>query len=80
MRLSRADLILLTRAFLIVEGVNDQLIIENFFGTQLRRNRILVVPLHGSLKLRLLAEAEVIRRMGRLILVLLDNTANESNR
>ena len=74
--LSRADLIQLVRAFLIVEGANDKRVVEHFFGKEFRRERVLVVPLHGSSKLRLLAEAEVIRQMGRLILVLLDNTAD----
>jgi hypothetical protein len=67
------------RSFLIVEGVNDKRIVEHFFGDTLRRERVLVLPLHGSSKLRLLAEAEVVRQMGRLILVLLDNTADESS-
>ena len=77
--LSRADLIQLVRAFLIVEGANDRSIIEHFFGAELRHERVLIVPLHGSTKLRLLAEAEVIRRMGRLVFVLLDNTADETS-
>ena len=77
--LSPAELIQLTQAFLIVEGRHDEQVIDHFYGDDLRKARIAILPLRGTTRTKLLAEAEFLRRLRIPIFILFDRTSREDS-
>ena len=74
---SRAQLIQLTRAVLIVEGEHDGLVIDRFFGRELRSTRIRMIRLRGAKNLSVVA---FFRDLDIPLFVLLDNVDERSIR
>lgn len=46
--LTPADLLMLQRMFLVVEGEHDRVVIDELIGEQLAKLRVLVLPIHGG--------------------------------
>jgi hypothetical protein len=76
---SAAQLIQLTRAILLVEGKHDEQVIEHFYGDELRRARIEILPIRGTSKTKLLVEAELLRRLRIPLYILFDKTLSEDS-
>jgi AAA domain, putative AbiEii toxin, Type IV TA system/Protein of unknown function (DUF2813) len=72
--LSRADLILMIRGGLIVEGEHDRLVIDHFFGTDIRRQRLAVLQLRGTRNALALIDSDLLHALGRPLWVLFDGT------
>lgn len=49
--LNPSDLLRLTRVFLLVEGLHDEVLLEHFLGEELRRARVKILPIRGGKKL-----------------------------
>jgi len=77
--LSRAQLVQILRAVLVVEGAHDERVIEHFYGPAFRQDRIQVLPLRGTTKSKLLAEAEFLRALRLPMILLFDNTADSAS-
>jgi hypothetical protein len=77
--LSRAQLIQLLRAVLVVEGAHDERIILHCYGQDLARDRILVLPLRGVARAKFLAEAEFLRAIHIPMILLFDNTRDPAS-
>lgn len=75
---SRAQLIQLARAFLIVEGAHDEAVVRHFFGHELDRHRIVVLPARGAKKARSLIEAELLALLDAPMIVLFDGIRADS--
>jgi len=70
---SRAQLIQLARAFLVVEGAHDEAVIRHFYREQLERARIIVLPIRGAKKARTLIETELLAKFDVPLIVLFDD-------
>jgi energy-coupling factor transporter ATP-binding protein EcfA2 len=70
---SRAQLIQLARAFLIVEGAHDEAVIRHFYREQLERERIVVLPARGAQKAKSLIEAELLAMIEAPMIILFDD-------
>jgi energy-coupling factor transporter ATP-binding protein EcfA2 len=66
------DYLLLARLVLVVEGLQDRLVLEHFYGREMGQERVLTLPLHGSHEAMSLAEFHFLSRLGKPIRVLLD--------
>jgi energy-coupling factor transporter ATP-binding protein EcfA2 len=73
--LSRGELLLMTRLALFVEGPHDQIILEEWFGDELRAAGIRVFPIAGIDNLPGLGESEITAALGIRIGALSDNTS-----
>jgi len=62
-----------TRGFLVVEGEHDRLVVRRFFGPELDRARIRILPLRGSENAMALGESEFFASLGMPLCVLFDN-------
>jgi hypothetical protein len=72
---SRAQLIQLTRAVLVVEGEHDRLVINHQAGKDLRANRIRIFPLRGAKNASAIADLEYVRNLDVPIAILFDNVS-----
>lgn len=73
--LNPSDLLRLTRVFLLVEGLHDQVLLEHFLGDRLRRARVDVIPLRGGKHLAGTADSRVLFDYTNAhVVALLDNT------
>lgn len=72
--LTRADLIQLTRAALIVEGEHDSWILRDLYGDRLSAAFIRILKLSGAHNTLALLDAELLRSLGLPTIVLLDDT------
>ena len=72
--LTAGDLFMMSRFVLFVEGPHDLIVLEEFFGDLLRESMVRLVPLHGAKNISLLAESEIVWKMGIPIGVLTDGT------
>jgi hypothetical protein len=70
---SRAQLIQIARAFLIVEGEHDEAVIRHFYSHALDRHRIVVLPSRGARKVRSLIEAELLALIDVPMIILFDD-------
>jgi hypothetical protein len=70
---SRAQLIQVARAFLIVEGAHDVEVLRHFFGDVLDRERIIVLPARGAQKAKSLIEAELLAMLDAPMIFLFDD-------
>lgn len=72
--MSKADLLLLYRVVLIVEGQHDEVILRSLIGDDLDRLGVLVLPLRGARGAKSLADAAILTRMlSTPIVILFDN-------
>ncbi|WP_404444458.1 hypothetical protein LG315_11925 [Microbacterium marinum] len=70
-----SDLLRLTRVFLVVEGLHDEVLLDHFLGQRFRAARVEIVPLHGGAKLSGTVDSRVLFDHTRAHVVgLLDNT------
>lgn len=69
---SRAQLIQLARAFLVVEGAHDESVIRHFYRERLARERIVVLPIRGAKKAKSLIETELLARFDAPLIFLFD--------
>ena len=70
---SRAQLLQIARAFLIVEGAHDEEVVRHFYREALDRNRIVVLPSRGAQKARSLIEAELLALLDVPMIILFDD-------
>jgi hypothetical protein len=75
----RSAILLVTRSFLIVEGVTDRKIINHFYGADLRRERVEIIPVHGTRRAKALPEAELLQRLNKPVAILFDNTTEPTS-
>jgi hypothetical protein len=72
--MSKADLLLLYRVVLIVEGQHDEVVLRSLLGDDLNRLGVLVLPLRGAKGAKSLADAAILARtLSAPIVVLFDN-------
>jgi hypothetical protein len=69
-----AQIIQLTRAALVVEGAHDELVIDHFYGEELREQRVRVLPLFGARNAPALAETRFLRDAAIPMIILFDRT------
>lgn len=72
--LSEGELLLLTRLAVFVEGPHDQIILDEFFGEELRGAGIHVFPAHGVDNFPGVAQSEIVSALGIRIATLSDDT------
>jgi energy-coupling factor transporter ATP-binding protein EcfA2 len=72
--LTKGELLLLTRLALFVEGPNDEIILNEWFGNDLRSAGIRVFPVHGVDNLPGLITSDVVTALGIRIATLSDDT------
>ena len=60
--IDRGELLASKSVFLFVEGRNDQVVLETLCGPELHEYRIAVIPVHSSLKLKGIIDAEILLR------------------
>ena len=75
MGLTKGELLLLTRLALFVEGAHDQIILDDWFGNELRAARIHVFPVRGADNLPGLIDSEIVAALGIRIATLTDDTS-----
>ena len=73
MGLTKSDLLLMSSYVLFVEGIHDKIVLETWFGSELRRAGVLVFPLHGLGKANRLPDAELVWELGKRTGILLDD-------
>ena len=73
--LTKGELLLMTRLALFVEGPHDQIILDEWFGQDLRAAGVRVFPVHGARNLLGLAESEIIAALGIRMATLTDETS-----
>jgi hypothetical protein len=73
--LTKGDLLLLTRVALFVEGPHDQIILDEWFGEDLRVARVRVFPVHGVDNLTGLVDSEIVAALGIRIATLSDDAS-----
>lgn len=74
--LTRSDLLQLTRGFLIVEGLHDQLVVDHFFGDELEAARVRVLAFRGASEALALLDAQLLLSLGLPVCVMFDRTAD----
>jgi energy-coupling factor transporter ATP-binding protein EcfA2 len=75
--LSRGQILLRSKAVLIVEGVQDVAVVRRYYDRRLRERRMLVLPLHGLNEALSLLELEFLARLDIPLVLLCDNTREE---
>lgn len=75
--LREADLMLMSKGILIVEGTDDVKVIRHFFGKELDQGRVTLLPLHGTLQAMALVETEFLIKVGKRMMILFDNVTTE---
>jgi len=55
--LQAADLVQLTRAFVIVEGRHDELVLEHVIGDELRNRSVVITPMRGASRINSVLDA-----------------------
>lgn len=76
--LNPSDLLRLTRVFLLVEGLHDELLLNHYLGDRLRAARIEVIPIRGGKQLASTLDSRVLfDYTSAQLVVLLDNTSHE---
>lgn len=73
--LTDADLLLLTRLALFVEGPHDKEVLEAFFGDDFQSAGVVVIPFHGTHNALALVDAEVFWALDIRLAVLTDHTS-----
>jgi hypothetical protein len=73
--LTKGELLLLTRLALFVEGAHDQIILDDWFGNDLRSARIHVFPVRGVDNLPGLLDSEVVAALDIRMATLSDDTS-----
>ena len=73
--ITRGELLLLTRLAVFVEGPHDQIILDEWFGENLRSAGVRMYPVHGVDNLTGLADSEIIAALGIRTATLSDDTS-----
>jgi hypothetical protein len=79
--LGRAGVLQLTRAAVIVEGEHDLKVLQHFLGNELKRERVLMIPLRGARNAEALAfyETGFLARLGVPVRVVFDTASDEGS-
>jgi hypothetical protein len=72
--LTAGDLLLMTRLAVFVEGPHDVIVLDTWFGEELRSAGIRIFPVHGADQLPQLVESEIVAALGIRIATLTDQT------
>ena len=72
--LTKADLLLMARLVVFVEGPHDVIVLDEWFGNELRSVGIRVFPVHGVNNILGLVESELVAALGLRIATLSDHT------
>jgi predicted ATP-dependent endonuclease of OLD family len=72
--LTAGDLLLMTRLAVFVEGPHDVIVLDTWFGEELRSAGIRIFPIHGADQLPHLVESEIVAALGIRIATLTDQT------
>jgi len=72
--LTKADLFLLTRLVVFVEGPHEEAVLTSMFGARLLAAGIRLVPIHGTLNLPALVDSELIDALELPMAIVTDNT------
>ena len=76
--LQPADLFLLHRLILVVEGSHDEVVIKGLIGDELSDARVLIIPMRGGRNLASVVDAHVLHRFSDApIIAALDNLRSE---
>lgn len=75
--LGRSGLLHVPRGFIIVEGPADAAVLSGLLGAELRRQRIVPIPLHGAYKYRALVQPELLKAMGKPMAVMFDDVRRD---
>jgi hypothetical protein len=75
MGLTKGELLLLTRLALFVEGAHDEIILDDWFGNELRAASIRVFPVRGADNMPMLIDSEIVAALGIRIATLTDDTS-----
>ena len=71
--IGRGDALRLARGVLIVEGIHDDLVIRHFYGAELDRARVLMLPLEGVNEAKALLELRYLAMLDRPLVALFDS-------
>ncbi|MCA1709339.1 MAG: AAA family ATPase, partial [Actinobacteria bacterium] len=66
----------LTRGILVVEGEHDRKVIKKFFGPELARARIRLLPIRGTKNTMALADSELFASLGLRLCVMFDEVSD----
>jgi hypothetical protein len=72
--LTAGDLLLMTRLAVFVEGPHDVIVLDTWFGEELRSAGIRIFPIHGAKHLQHLLDSEIVAALGIRIATLTDQT------
>jgi len=75
--LSRGQILLRSKAVLVVEGTQDVAVLRRYYDRRLREGRVLVLPLHGLNEALSLLELEFLARLDVPLVLLCDNAREE---
>src|SRR5581483_2133604 len=75
--LSRGQILLRSKAVLVVEGAQDVAVLRRYYDRHLRERRVLVLPLHGLNEALSLLELEFLARLDVPLVLLCDNAREE---
>jgi hypothetical protein len=70
---SAAEALQVGRLVLLVEGTHDERVIHHFYGGELARSRVLVVPVRGARNLNAIFDAPWLSRIGLPLVILFDD-------
>jgi energy-coupling factor transporter ATP-binding protein EcfA2 len=73
--ITKGEILLMTRLAVFVEGPHDQIILDEWFGDDLRASGIRVFPVHGVDNLPGLADSEIASALGMRMATLSDDTS-----
>jgi len=73
--ITKGEILLMTRLAVFVEGPHDQIILDEWFGDDLRAASIRVFPVHGVDNLPGLADSEIASALGIRMATLSDDTS-----
>ena len=70
---SAAEALQVLQGIILVEGAHDERVIEHFFGNELARERILIVPVRGARNVDAIVDAPWLSRYNAPLVVLFDD-------
>ncbi len=73
--LSAADLLLLTRLVLFVEGPGDEMLLNGMFGDELDEAGVLIIPIFGTHNAEALVDSRIVNELGLPMAILTDDTS-----
>ncbi len=76
--LSRSDVVLMTRAWLVVEGEHDRAVLTSWVGEELRAARVRLLAMRGTHNLRSVLDSQLLfEGTDAIVAVLVDNSTSQ---